>query len=140
MDLEGRGLRRLLAEASFNAASAIPRCGIVEAAFIPAVLGRPPHPEALYPSGGEGGPALWDNGANLGFEQKLWAAADKVRGHMDAAVYMHVVLGLIFLKYTSGAFKERYDALKVEEHADPEDRDEYTAENVFWAFKAARCT
>jgi type I restriction enzyme M protein len=78
------------------------------------------------------------NGANLGFEQKLWQAADKLRGHMDAAEYKHVVLGLIFLKYISDAFHERYEALKKEPHADPEDRDEYTAENVFWVPKAAR--
>ena len=49
------------------------------------------------------------NGANLGFEEKLWAAADKMRGHMDAAEYKHVVLGLIFLKYISDAFAERHD-------------------------------
>ncbi len=45
--------------------------------------------------------------ANLGFEEKLWAAADKMRGHMDAAEYKHVALGLIFLKYISDAFEER---------------------------------
>jgi type I restriction enzyme M protein len=78
------------------------------------------------------------NGANLGFEQTLWALADKLRGHMDAAEYKHVVLGLIFLKYISDAFQERYDALKAEKYADPEDRDEYTAENVFWVPKVAR--
>jgi len=78
------------------------------------------------------------NGANLGFEAKLWQAADKLRGHMDAAEYKHVVLGLIFLKYISDAFQERYEALKKEPHADPEDRDEYTAENIFWVPKAAR--
>jgi len=78
------------------------------------------------------------NGANLGFEQKLWQTADKLRGNMDAADYKNVVLGLIFLKYISDAFQERYDALKKEPHADPEDRDEYTAENVFWVPKAAR--
>jgi len=78
------------------------------------------------------------NGANLGFEQKLWAAADKLRGHMDAAEYKHVVLGLIFLKYISDAFQERYEALKAEKLADPEDRDEYTAENIFWVPKDAR--
>ena len=78
------------------------------------------------------------NGANLGFEEKLWAAADKLRGHMDAAEYKHVVLGLVFLKYISDAFQERYDALKADKHADPEDRDEYTAENVFWVPKPAR--
>ncbi len=78
------------------------------------------------------------NGANLGFEEKLWASADKLRGHMDASEYKHVVLGLIFLKYISDAFQERYDALKADKYADPEDRDEYSAENVFWVPKAAR--
>jgi len=78
------------------------------------------------------------NGANLGFEQKMWQAADKLRGHMDAAEYKHVVLGLIFLKYISDAFQERYETLKQEPHADPEDRDEYAAENIFWVPKAAR--
>jgi len=80
------------------------------------------------------------NGANLGFEAKLWAAADKLRGHMDAAEYKHVVLGLIFLKYISDAFQEHHDKLKDEDYADPEDRDEYTAENVFWVPKTARWT
>ncbi len=79
-----------------------------------------------------------NNGANLGFEQKLWQVADKLRGNMDAADYKNVVLGLIFLKYISDAFQERYDALIKEPHAEPEDRDEYTAENVFWVPKAAR--
>ncbi len=78
------------------------------------------------------------NGANLGFEQKLWQAADKMRGHMDSAEYKHVVLGLIFLKYISDAFEERRQALLKEQGADPEDRDEYTAENVFWVPKQAR--
>jgi type I restriction enzyme M protein len=78
------------------------------------------------------------NGANLGFEQTLWQAADKLRGNMDAADYKHVVLGLIFLKYISDAFQERYNALKAEKFADPEDRNEYAAENVFWVPKAAR--
>ena len=78
------------------------------------------------------------SGANLGFEEKLWAAADKMRGHMDAGEYKHVALGLIFLKYISDAFQERYDALKAEPDADPEDRDEYLAENVFWVPPDAR--
>jgi type I restriction-modification system DNA methylase subunit len=72
------------------------------------------------------------NAANIGFEAKLWAAADKMRGHMDAAEYKHVALGLIFLKYISDAFQAKYDALTKEPHADPEDRDEYTAGNIFW--------
>jgi len=78
------------------------------------------------------------NGANLGFEEKLWRAADKLRSNMDAAEYKHVVLGLVFLKYISDAFQERYDILKNEQFADPEDRDEYQSENVFWVPKEAR--
>lgn len=78
------------------------------------------------------------NGANLGFEEKLWAAADKLRGHMDAAEYKHVVLGLVFLKYISDAFQELHNRLAEDEYSDPEDRDEYVAENVFWVPKEAR--
>src|SRR5208283_6101205 len=80
------------------------------------------------------------NGANLGFEAKLWAAVDKLRNNMDAAEYKHVVLGLIFLKYISDAFKERHDQLVAEkaQGADPEDPDEYRAANVFWVPKKAR--
>lgn len=78
------------------------------------------------------------NGANIGYEEKLWGMADKLRGSMDAAEYKHVVLGLLFLKYVSDAFEEVYDQLKEEEYADPEDRDEYLAENVFWVPKEAR--
>jgi type I restriction enzyme M protein len=79
-----------------------------------------------------------NNGANLGFEQTLWQAADKLRGNMDAADYKNVVLGLIFLKYISDAFQEHYENLKKEPHADLEDRDEYTSENIFWVPKKAR--
>lgn len=79
-----------------------------------------------------------NGGANLGFEAKLWAMADKLRGHMDAAEYKHVVLGLIFLKYISDAFEQRHHQLENEPHADPEDRDEYLAENTFWVPKKAR--
>ncbi|HOQ99725.1 MAG TPA: class I SAM-dependent DNA methyltransferase, partial [Anaerolineae bacterium] len=93
------------------------------------------------------------NGATLGFEATLWAAADKLRGNMDAAEYKHVVLGLIFLKYISDAFSERYEQLRLWSEdpkseyyiKDPgvryvvlEDRDEYTAEDVFWVPKEAR--
>src|SRR2546426_5108855 len=77
-------------------------------------------------------------GANLGFEAKLWQTADKLRGQMDAAEYKHVVLGLIFLKYVSDAFEERYQAVEKDPQADPEDRDEYAAESVFWVPKKAR--
>src|SRR5256712_411071 len=78
------------------------------------------------------------NGGPLGFEATLWAAADKLRNNMDAAEYKHVVLGLIFLKYISDAFEERHAALASEKHADPEDPDEYRAENIFWVPKQAR--
>ncbi|MDD1745815.1 MAG: type I restriction-modification system subunit M N-terminal domain-containing protein [Candidatus Methanoperedens sp.] len=47
------------------------------------------------------------NGVNLGFEEKLWQTADKLRNNMDAAEYKHVFLGLIFLKYISDAFEEK---------------------------------
>lgn len=70
-------------------------------------------------------------------EKKLWAAADKLRSNMDAAEYKHVVLGLIFLKYISDAFEEKHTAVE-KEGADPEDRDEYLAENIFWVPKNAR--
>ena len=74
----------------------------------------------------------------VGFEQKLWDAADKLRSNMDAAEYKHVVLGLIFLKYVSDSFTEKYEQLKAEGYGDEEDRDEYMAENIFWVPKDAR--
>src|SRR5262249_35530564 len=79
-----------------------------------------------------------NSGASLGFEEKLWQAADKLRGHMDAAEYKHVVLGLVFLKYISDAFAEHRQKLLATPGADPEDRDEYAADNVFWVPKEAR--
>jgi type I restriction enzyme M protein len=78
------------------------------------------------------------NGGPLGIEATLWAAADKLRGNMDSAEYKHVVLGLIFLKYISDAFEEKHVALKKEKGADPEDRDEYVAVNIFWVPTEAR--
>ena len=51
-------------------------------------------------------------GANIGFEEKLWLAADKLRGSMDASEYKHIILGLIFLKYISDKFCERRDWLE----------------------------
>lgn len=82
------------------------------------------------------------NGANLGFEAMLWQAADKLRNNMDAAEYKHVVLGLIFLKYISDAFDELHAKLVAGEGdyagADPEEADEYRAENVFWVPAEAR--
>ncbi len=92
--------------------------------------------------------------SNNNLETKLWATADQMRGHMDPAEYKHVVLGLIFLKYISDAFEERYEQLELWT-SDPdnnewfirepevrwevmEDRDEYVAENIFWVPQGAR--
>ena len=73
-------------------------------------------------------------------EKKLWKAADKLRKNMDAAEYKHIVLGLIFLKYISDAFEELYQKLVAQksEGADPEDKNEYTAEKVFYVPPSAR--
>jgi len=81
-----------------------------------------------------------NQGANLGFECKLWRAADAMRSNMDAAEYKHVVLGLIFLKYISDAFEEQHAKLDADraKGADPEDRDEYIAQNIFWVPREAR--
>ncbi|MFD1032931.1 class I SAM-dependent DNA methyltransferase [Metaplanococcus flavidus] len=78
--------------------------------------------------------------ANIGFEEKLWSMADKLRGSMDASEYKNVVLGLLFLKYVSDSFEEKYEELTQDEWADPEDKDEYLAENIFWVPKEARWT
>lgn len=67
----------------------------------------------------------------------MWAAADKLRGNISSSDYKYVVLGLIFLKYVSDAFSVRYQAA-IDENYDPEDRDWYLAENVFWIPKEAR--
>ena len=96
---------------------------------------------------------------SLGFEAKLWEAADLLRNNMDPAEYKHVVLGLLFLKYIEDAFEERRAALtaavndpksdyyiaKEKDREDQleallEDRDEYTAENVFFVPPEARWT
>ena len=77
-------------------------------------------------------------GASLGFEAKLFLAADKLRGSMDASEYKHVALGLIFLKYISDAFTSVYEKLKADKDADEEDADEYLAERTFWVPKEAR--
>ena len=80
------------------------------------------------------------NGTEEPLEKQLWKAADKLRKNIDAAEYKHVVLGLIFLKYISDSFEELFARLKADEAqgADPEDRDEYKAENVFFVPQDAR--
>jgi type I restriction enzyme M protein len=93
-----------------------------------------PAPAPKKPQGGKA-----RNGtAHLGFEEQLWQAADKLRGHMDASEYKGTVLGLIFLKYISDSFEAIHSKLSEDEYADPEDRDEYVAERVFWVPKEAR--
>ena len=85
-------------------------------------------------------PPAETQGATTGHEAELWRMADALRGSMDAAEYKHVVLGLIFLKYISDAFEEMHARLEAEQHegADPEDPDEYRAENIFWVPPEAR--
>ena len=80
------------------------------------------------------------NSATTGYEAELWQMADALRGSMDAAEYKHVVLGLIFLKYISDAFEEKQAQLETEraDGADPEDPDEYLAQNIFWVPTEAR--
>ena len=88
------------------------------------------------------------NNTDLARAEILWKAADALRGQIDAAEYKHVVLGLLFLKYISDSFEARRDELKVELAADGitgsqqssllENRDEYTAERVFWVPLEAR--
>ena len=89
--------------------------------------GRPKNPQA------EHGANTGTSGATTGYEADLWRMADTLRGSMDAAEYKHVVLGIIFLKYISDAFEERHALLEIEREqgADPEDPDEYRAENIF---------
>ncbi len=76
------------------------------------------------------------------FEKTLFRAADKLRKNMDAAEYKHIVLGLIFLKYISDSFEELYEKIKAGEgefaNANPEDADEYRAENIFFVPQSAR--
>ncbi|MDP3745299.1 MAG: type I restriction-modification system subunit M N-terminal domain-containing protein [Methylotenera sp.] len=75
-------------------------------------------------------------------EKQLWKAADKLRKNIDAAEYKHIVLGLIFLKYISDSFEQQFTKLQAGEGeyagADPEDKDEYVAENVFFVPQDAR--
>lgn len=76
--------------------------------------------------------------ANIGFEKKIWDAACLLRGNMDASEYKSVVLGLIFLKYISDRFDEKYRALKAEGDGFEEDVDEYTSEGIFFVPSNAR--
>ena len=72
------------------------------------------------------------------FEAELFKAADKLRKWIDAAEYKHIVLWLVFLKHISDTFSELYDRLEQDEYSDPEDRDEYMAENIFFVPQVSR--
>jgi len=76
--------------------------------------------------------------ANIGFEEKIWAAACILRGNMDAAEYKHIILGLIFLKYISDAFEQKYQDLLAEGEGFENDKDEYMSENIFYVPESAR--
>lgn len=78
------------------------------------------------------------NSADVGFEKQIWNAADVLRGSMDASEYKHVVLGLIFLKYISDRFEQKHNELVAEGYGMEEDKDEYTAENIFFVPQDSR--
>ena len=78
------------------------------------------------------------NTSNIGFEKQIWDAACVLRGNMDASEYKSVVLGLIFLKYISDRFESKYNELVAEGDGFEEDKDEYTAENIFFVPESAR--
>jgi len=83
------------------------------------------------------------SGDVLEYEAKLWSMANEMRGNMDAAEYKHVALGLVFLKYISDGFEEHRASLiaqrnTVDSGIDPDDRDEYIGDNVFWVPDEAR--
>jgi type I restriction enzyme M protein len=71
-------------------------------------------------------------------ETQLWDAADKMRGSVPPSDYMHVSLGLVFLRYLSAAFERKHAELADVPHADPEDPEEYTADNIYWVAEDAR--
>lgn len=79
-----------------------------------------------------------NNTADLGFEDKIWKAADLLRGSIDAAEYKNVVLGLIFLKYISDCFEVKHQQLVEEGDGFEEDKDEYVSENIFYVPADAR--
>lgn len=78
------------------------------------------------------------NSSVIGFENKIWEAADILRGTVDPAEYKNVVLGLIFLKYLSDCFKAKYQQLVEDGEGFEEDPDEYMADGIFFVPKEAR--
>ena len=78
------------------------------------------------------------NSANIGFEEQLWKAACVLWGHIPAAEYRKVIVGLIFLRYISSVFDKKYQQLVAEGDGFENDKDEYTAENIFFVPEEAR--
>ena len=70
--------------------------------------------------------------ANIGFEKQIWDAACELWGHIPAADYRKVIVGLIFLRYISCAFERKFQALLAEGEGFENDRDEYLADNIFF--------
>jgi type I restriction enzyme M protein len=93
----------------------------------------PPPPKAKVAKTNSNG-----NGGDLGFEAELFKAADKLRGNMEPSDYKHVALGLIFLKHISDSFETKRLELQADYPEGAEDRDEYSADNVFWVPPTAR--
>ena len=78
------------------------------------------------------------NNANIGFEKQIWDAACVLWGHIPAAEYRKVIVGLIFLRYISSAFEKRYEELLKEGDGFENDRDAYAEENIFFVPEEAR--
>lgn len=78
------------------------------------------------------------NNANIGFEKQIWDAACVLWGHIPAAEYRKVIVGLIFLRYISSAFERKFNALVAEGEGFENDKDEYIADNIFFVPKEAR--
>ena len=78
------------------------------------------------------------NNANIGFEKQIWDAACVLWGHIPTSDYRKVIVGLIFLRYVSAAFENKYKELQNDPYSDPNDKDEYIAENIFYVPEKAR--
>ena len=80
------------------------------------------------------------NNTDIGFEKQIWDAACVLWGHIPAAEYRKVIVGLIFLRYISSAFEKRYEELIKEGDGFENDRDAYAEENIFFVPEEARWT
>ena len=153
-DLDESGREKALLVERLTSSAPVPQRA--EVAGHPPPVGRRGRGGAETSAGARNVTETQERTGSLGFESKLWEAADLLRNNMDPAEYKHVVLGLLFLKYIEDAFDERREELRLavadpdsDYHVDEgareaeletllEDRDEYTAENVFWVPAPAR--